>query len=136
MRQITIGFAVLCMSLTAFAGKTERDLMTKQVVPAVTNAEAKLKSQCGCAVKITVDEATLKSMDDLRGARHIADAVAKGAEAYCTDAPSKKAICQMKTLTIAKAKPAGFTFKDGAGTATTDGQASCSWQQITRVLDR
>lgn len=136
MKQTTIVIAALTMSLTAFAGKMERDLVTKDVAPAIATTEAKLQSQCGCAVKISLDETNLKSMDELRGAKHIAEHITEGVEKYCTDAPSKKAICQLKTLTLTKAKPAGFTFNAGAGVASTDGQQSCSWEQITRVLDK
>ena len=136
MRSYSIVFAVLCLSVTAFAGKMERDLMTKKVAPAVATAEANLKTSCGCAVKITVDETALKSMDELRGAQHIAEDVAGSVGKYCSDDASKKAICQLKTLSLTKGKPAGFTFKDGAGVATTDGNERCGWNQIIKVLDK
>jgi hypothetical protein len=136
MKSYSIVFAVLCMSVTAFAGKMERDLMTKKVAPAVATAEANLKSSCGCAVKITVDETALTSMEELRGAQHIAEDIGKSVGKYCSDAASKKAICQLKTLSLTKSKDVGFTFKDGAGVATTDGNARCGWDQITKVLDK
>jgi hypothetical protein len=136
MKQTTIVLAALTISLTAFAGKMERDLVTKEVQPAITTTEAKLQSQCGCAVKISLDDGNLKSMDELRGAKHIAEHITEGVAKYCTDAASNKAICQLKTLTLTKGKPAGFSFNAGAGTATTDGQEACSWEQITRVLDK
>ena len=136
MKQLTIGIVVLGMSVLAYGGKQERDLVTKEVAPAISTAEAKFKSQCGCEVKITLDESALKTMDELRSAKHMAEHITEGVESYCTDAPSKKAICQMRTLTFTKGKPAGFTFKSGAGVATTDGQTSCGWEQITRELDK
>jgi hypothetical protein len=136
MRSYTTVFAVLCMSMTALAGKMERDLMTKQVAPAVASTQASFKAKCGCAVKIIVDDKSLTSMDELRATKHMAEHVQEGVEKYCTDAPSKKAVCQLQTLTFTKGKPAGFTFKAGAGIATTDGQTSCSWEQMTKVLDR
>lgn len=135
MKHMTIVIVVLGMSLAAYAGKQERDLMSKEVAPAVSTAEGKFKSQCGCDVKITVDD-SLKTMDELRSAKHMAEHITEGVEGYCTDAASKKAICQLKTLTFTKGKPAGFSFKGGAGVATTDGQTSCSWEQITRELDK
>jgi len=136
MRLYSTVLAVLCLSTTAFAGKMERDLMTKKVAPSVATAEANLKSSCGCDVKITVDETTLKSMDELRGAMRIADDVAKNVGKYCSDAASRKAVCQLKTLSLTKGKDVGFTFKDGAGVATTDGNARCGWDQIIKVLDK
>ena len=135
MKQTTIALAVLTMSLTAFAGKMERDLVTKEVAPAIAETEAKFQSQCGCPVKITLDQGTLKSMDELRSVKHMAKNFTEGIDKYCTDAPSKKAVCQLRTLTFTKGV-AGFTFKAGAGVAMTDGQTSTLWEQVTRVLDK
>lgn len=128
--------ALSAMSLTAVAGKLERDVMTKEVVPAVADAEAKFRSSCGCPLKITVDEASMNTPDLLRQAKHIAEDVAEEAPKYCTDAASKKALCQLKTLEILKRKPCEFTFKNGVGQCTSDGSMRCAWQQITKVLDR
>jgi hypothetical protein len=137
MRSYSTVIAVLCLlSVTAFAGKREREMMTQKVAPAVATAEANFKSSCGCAVKITVDETALKSIEEMRGAQHIAEDVGKSVGKYCSDAASKKAICQLKTLTLTKGPTAGFTFKDGAGVATTDGNARCGWDQIVKVLDK
>jgi hypothetical protein len=136
MKQTMIVLAVLSISLAAYAGKQERDLMTKEVAPAVETAVNTLKSHCGCDVKISVDESNLKTMDELRQAERTAKSVSEGAEKYCTDAPSKKAICQLRTLVLTKGKSTAFTFKDGAGTATTDGHSYCSWGQMTRELDK
>lgn len=135
-KQLTIGVVVLGMSVLAYAGKMERDLTTKEVQPAIATAHNDLKTHCGCDVKITLDEANLKTMDELRGAKHIAEDISENVEKYCSDAASKKAICQMKTLTLTKGKPVGFTFNNGAGIATADGQSRCGWEQITRVLDK
>jgi hypothetical protein len=127
------------LSASALAGKRERDLMTNGVAPAVKEAEKQYQTSCGCALTITVDEAALTSMDELRAAKYIAGHVTDGAKKYCTDDASKKAVCQLKTLTIGKAvapAKAGFTFKDGHGIATTDGSGNCSWEQMVRVLDK
>jgi hypothetical protein len=124
------------VSSTAFAGKEEREAMKNEVMPAVKAAEAKFKSSCGCALAITVDEATVKSTDDMYHVKHMAGWVADGAGAYCTDAASKKAVCQMRSLVFAKAAEAKFTFKGGKGVATTDGQSSCSWEMMTQELDK
>jgi hypothetical protein len=64
-------------------------------------------------------------------ARNIAESVPK----YCTDAASKKAVCQMTSLTLTKGKPQ-FTFKDGHGVAMADGQSYTSFEMMTRVLDK
>lgn len=87
-------------------------------------------------MKIRVDETTVKTTNDMYAIKHMAGFVTEGAPAYCTDDASKKAVCQMKTLVLAKAKEAQFTFKARKGTATTDGQSGCSWEMMTRELDK
>lgn len=138
MRILIIASAVVlsATTLVAFAGKAERDYMQKDVVPVVKDAEAKWLKSCGCPLAITVDESSIQTRSDLGQAHEIAVRVGDGVVKYCTDNASKKALCQLKSLTIAKEKPAGFTFKDGKGVASTDGQSPCSWGQITKVLDK
>lgn len=126
----------MTLSETAFAGKRERDMMTKEVTPAVKDAEAKFHTSCGCELTITIDEATLKSVEELRAAKYMLGHVAEGAPKYCTDASSKKAVCQLKSLTLGKSAKAAFTFNAGKGLMTTDGQLNCNWEMITRVLDK
>jgi hypothetical protein len=135
MKSVLIGTALMLVSLSAFAGKTERDYMTNEVQPAVKAAEAKLKSACGCSVSFTVSD-SLKTTDDMAQARNIANAVTEGAPAYCSDAASKKAVCQLKTIEVVKGKETGFAFKGGKGTCTTDGQSYVSWDMITREIDK
>ena len=130
---------VMVPSMTAFAGKKERDFMEKTLAPKVKDAEDKFKSGCGCPLAITVDGATIITTDDMREAAYMARSVADGAPKYCTDDASKKAVCQLKSLVLAKvAKPAkaDFTFADGKGTLTTDGQAHATWDMMTRKLDK
>lgn len=139
MKRVLIGTALLVVSMTAsmtaFAGKTERDYMTNEVQPAVKAAEGKFKAACGCALKFNVSD-SLKSTDDMAQARHIADAITEGAPGYCSDDASKKAVCQMKTIEVVKGKETGFAFKGGKGTCTTDGQSYVSWEMMTRELDK
>jgi hypothetical protein len=135
MKSVLIGTALMLVSLTAFAGKTERDYLTTEVQPAVKAAESKFKAACGCALKINVSD-SLKSTDDMSQARHISNAIAEGAPGYCTDDASKKAVCQLKTLDIVKGKETAFAFRAGKGTCTTDGQSYVSWDMITRELDK
>ncbi|HEX4416456.1 MAG TPA: hypothetical protein VH165_01095 [Kofleriaceae bacterium] len=125
----------MLVSLSAFAGKTERDYMTNEVQPAVKAAKDKLKSACGCTVNFTVSD-SLKTTDDMAQARNIANAVTEGAPAYCSDAASKKAVCKLKTIEVVKGKETGFAFKGDKGTCTTDGQSYVSWDMITREIDK
>jgi len=135
MKRITIAMTAMLFSLTAFAGKTEREYMKNEVAPAVKDAEAKFKAACGCALKINVSD-TLKSTDDMAQAKHVSESISEGVGGYCNDDASKKAMCQMKTLDITKAKETKFTFKGGKGLAETEGQSYVSWDMITREIDK
>ena len=130
---------IMAPSTTAFAGKKERDFMEKELAPKVKGAQDKFQASCGCALAITIDDSTTTTTDDMRQARNAANTIIEGAPKYCTDAASKKAVCQLKSLVLAKVvKPAKaeFTFKDGKGQLTHDGQMYTGWDQMTRVLDK
>ena len=127
---------VLAASITAFAGKEQREMIKNEVNPALREAEGKFKASCGCALKITFDENAVKSNDELYQFKHVAESITENAPKYCTDAASKKAVCQMKTLTLAKAAESKFSFKNGNGLATTDGSSYIDWDLITRELDK
>jgi hypothetical protein len=133
---IAASLMVVSVSVTAFAGKRERDLMTKEVVPAVEEAQTTFQKSCGCPLVITVDEGTITSMDEIRSAKHMATDITEHVPKYCTDGASKKALCQMKTLTFTKAAEAVFTIKDGKGIATTTGQQRTSWEMMIAKLDK
>ena len=120
---------------SAFAGKKEREFMNNEVVPAVKKAETAYQTSCGCALTINVSD-TLEKTDDMRRARSIANAISDNVPKYCSDAESKKAVCSMKTLDIVKGAKTTFAFKDGKGTATTDGTSHVSWAMITREIDK
>lgn len=135
MKRALIGLGLTLVSMTAFAGKAERDYMTNTVQPAIKDAEAKFKSACGCALKITATD-SLKSQDEMAQARNTASSITDNVEKYCTDEASKKAMCQMKTLDVVKGKETAFAFKGGKGTCTTDGQSYVHWDMITRELDK
>jgi hypothetical protein len=126
----------IAASLTAFAGKKERDFMTNEVTPAVKKASETFTASCGCALPITVSDTLASVVDDMRQARSIANAIKDGAPKYCNDAESKKAMCAMKSLDIVKGAKTAFAFKDGKGTATTDGKSYVSWNMITREIDK
>src|ERR1041384_3082890 len=98
MKRVLVVASLTAMSLTAFAGKEEREMMKNEVTPAVKEAMAKVKASCGCAMTITVDETTVKTTDDMYQIKHMAGWVTEGAPAYCTDDASQKAVCQRKTL--------------------------------------
>jgi hypothetical protein len=135
MKRVLVATTALLFSITAFAGKTEREYMKNEVAPAVKAAETKFKEACGCALKINVSD-TLKSTDEMAQAKNTSESITEGAPKYCTDADSKKAMCVLKSIDIVKAKESAFTFKGGKGTVTTDGQSYVSWDMITREIDK
>ncbi len=126
---------MLFASVTALAGKEERDLMTKEVQPAVHEAEAKWKSACGCTLAVTVD-GSINKKDDLYNAKHFAEEISENVGGYCTDKESRAAMCKLKTVSVRKGAEAAFAFKGGAGTAIVDNSAIPSWDMITREVDR
>jgi hypothetical protein len=136
MNRFLIAVSVLVVSVPAFAGKEDRDYMTSEVIPAAKAAEAKWKSSCGCVLTIKIDDASLKSKDDMPSARNFCNHIAEEVVTYCNDESSKKAMCAMKSLTIKKADDATFTFKGGVGAATVYGITSPSWDMVTRELDK
>jgi hypothetical protein len=136
MKQAAVIATVMLVSITAYAGKADREYMKNTVMPAVKKATDAVKKSCGCAMTITVNESTIKTENDMSPARYIAESVADGVAGYCTDDASKKAVCQMKTLEITKAAEAVFTFKGSKGVASTDGQSHVSFEMITRELDK
>lgn len=135
-REGFVAVIIMLVSLTAFAGKAEREYMKETLGPSVAKAEKTLKESCGCAIKITLNENTQKTTDDMHVAHYLVDSITDGAPGYCNDAESKKAVCQLKTLDVLKEKEAKFTFKAGKGTASHDGQSHTSWEMITRELDK
>jgi hypothetical protein len=127
---------IVAIAVSAFAGKEDREYMKTQVVPKVAEAEAKFKAACKCAMNIVVDEKTMKVKDQLYGARLTSESISEHVEAYCNDEASRKAMCQMKTLTLAAGNDTAFTFKGGTGIAVTDGHSHVDWDMITRELDK
>ena len=127
---------LMAVSITAVAGKEERDFLTKEVQPAAREAEAKWKASCGCGLKVAIDEASFTVKQDMRPAKAFCERVAESITGYCTDAASKKAMCQMKTLVVKKASDSTFSFKGGTGTATVAAGFSPSFDMVTKELDK
>lgn len=117
----------------AFAGKAEREFIKEKLNPAIAEAETAFKKTCGCPLKISYKG--LESEDHLRLVRSMANSVTEGVK-YCTDAESKKAVCQMKTLELTKAAESAFNFSGGKGLATTDGQSYPTFNMMTDKLDQ
>ena len=132
---VAVSLTIAALSITAFAGKREREVKEKDTIPAMRDAETKWKASCGCPLTIDLND-SLESIDELRNARSMARDVGEHVEKYCSDAASKKALCQMKTMTLTKGKPVSFTFKDGHGVLTADGQTWAGFDQMTKVLDK
>jgi hypothetical protein len=136
MKRALVLPSIMLISITAFAGKEDREYMKNEVMPAVKSAETAYKASCGCALKITIDETTIKSQNDMPAARDTCTTIAESVKDYCADAASKKAMCQMKTLTFKKADDVTFTFHGGKGVATVYGITGLSFAMITRELDK
>jgi len=126
---------VLVTAFTAFAGDRERTFRKNELQPMVVKAEAKYRSACGCALKISVTSG-IRTHDDMRQARFIARDLADAIGNYCTDTESKQAMCAMRTLEIVRGNETSFRFEGSNGTATTDGISYVSFSMITREVDK
>lgn len=135
MKRVIV-IALLLMSATALAGKEERDFMKTEVQPKVKEAASKWKSSCGCELRIQIDEASFTKKDDMPAAASFLGHIIDGVGGYCTDAASKKAVCQLTTLVVKKADDATFVFKGGTGIATVYGITSPSFEMVTEQLDK
>ncbi|MEQ1877807.1 MAG: hypothetical protein ABL958_14285 [Bdellovibrionia bacterium] len=134
MKMLILSLALFPM-ISFAADKATREYVKSTYTPAITEAQDAFKKACGCALTIKAND-SVKTQDDYKLAKYIAESIKDGAAGYCTDADSKKAVCQMKTLELGKAKEATFTFKGGKGVATHDGQANSNWDMMTRELDK
>jgi hypothetical protein len=122
--------------LPAVAGKAERDFVSKEVEPAIQASGEKISKTCGCALKIDLKIDGFTDVDQLRNARNFVRAVGDGAAGHCTDAPSKAAVCKMKTLEVSRGTSVSFKFAGGKGTATTDVSSYPSWDMIAAQVDK
>ncbi len=136
MKLLVLGLLTTVCATVAFAGKEERDIITKEVAPAMRKAEATWKASCGCPLGIAMDEASVKIKEDLYSTMHFAEELDSNIAGYCTDGASKKAMCQMKSVVVRGAAEATFAFKAGQGVATVHGGSLPSFEMITRELDK
>jgi hypothetical protein len=76
-------------SFVVFAGKAEREFEKNELKPAIKAAEEAYKKSCGCGLKMSVD-AALKTEDQMRLGRSVANQITENVGKYCTDEGSKK----------------------------------------------
>ena len=135
MKQLAFFFAIT-VSLTAQAGKAEREFLKTKLGPAMKQAEVDFKKSCGCPITFVLADSTTKAENDMFIALHVVETFSRNAEGYCVDADSRKAACQLRTLEIGKADKASFSFKAGRGITLHDGQSYLGWDQIMREIDK
>lgn len=135
-RTLLGALSITLVSLTAFAGKDEREYMKSTLAPAIKQAETTFKTACGCPLTITLHDTSAASTNDMYVAKHIVDKIADQAPTYCNDAPSKKAVCQMKALEIKKGEKTAFEFKAGKAISTHDGQSYYDFERMAHELDK
>jgi hypothetical protein len=120
----------------AQAGKAERDFLAAEVAPVVQTAASTLQKSCGCAVKMDVKQDSFQTVDHLRQVRYAAGTIIDNAPRYCSDAPSKAAVCKLKTLEFARTGTTAFKFAAGKGSITLDESSYPSWDMLTAELDK
>jgi hypothetical protein len=140
MKKTTSLLFVATLSLAAaslaHAGKAERDFYTAEVEPALKTATTTLKQSCGCDVKVNVKQDSFQTVDHLRQVRYSAGTIIDNAPRYCNDAPSKAAVCKLKTLEYARTGTTAFKFAAGKGVITLDESSYPSWDMLAAELDK
>ena len=126
----------LAAASLAHAGKPERDFLAAEVAPALKAAASTLKQSCGCEVKMDVKQDSFQTVDHLRQVRYAAGTIVDNAPRYCNDAPSKAAVCKLKTLEFARTGTTTFKFAAGKGVITFDESSYPSWDMLTAQLDK
>jgi hypothetical protein len=136
LTRFALAAAVFGLASLAHAGKAERDFYAAEVQPAVNAAATTLKQACGCDVKFDVKMSTYETVDQMRQIKHYVSSISSEAGRYCTDAASKKAICQLKSVDISRTSSADFKFSGGKGIATTDESSYPHWGMMTTAIDK
>jgi len=95
-----------------------------------------VKASCGCAIKFDAKIETFKDTDELGQIRNFARTVKEKAPAYCSDAPSKAAVCKLKTIEFSRGSSVNFQFSAGKGMATSDSSSYPSWDMVVREVDK
>ena len=127
---------LLAIPMVAFAGKAERDFLAKEMDPAVQASTAAVSKSCGCAVKFDIKADSYSNVDQLYTARNFVRTIGEKAPGYCSDAPSKAAVCKLKTIEVVKGTEVVFKFAGGKGTAVTDDSSSPSWDMVAAQVDK
>lgn len=133
---LVIACLALAAASLAHAGKAERDFYAAEVAPAVSTANGTLRQSCGCDVKMDVKQDSFQTVDHLRQVRYAAGTIIDNAPRYCSDAPSKAAVCKLKTLEFARTGTTGFRFAAGKGVITLDESSYPSWDMLAAELDK
>lgn len=126
----------LAAASLAHAGKPERDFLAAEVAPALKAAASTLKQSCGCDVKMDVKQDSFQTVDHLRQVRYAAGTIVDNAPRYCSDAPSKAAVCKLKALEFARTGTTAFKFAAGKGVITLDESSYPSWDMLAAELDK
>ncbi|MES2947366.1 MAG: hypothetical protein V4858_02385 [Pseudomonadota bacterium] len=136
MKFNTLAVALILVPLSAFAGKAERDFVSTKVQPAIQEMTDAVKKSCGCAISFDAKIDTFKDTDELGQIRNFANAIKEKAPGYCSDAPSKAAVCKLKTIEFSRAASPTFKFSSGKGIATSDSSSYPSWDMVVREIDK
>ena len=135
-RTLVIASLSLAVASLAHAGKAEREFYATEVAPAVKTAAGTLKQSCGCDVKMEVKQDSFQTVDHLRQVRYAAATIVDNAPKYCNNAPSKAAVCQLKSLEFARTGTTAFKFAAGKGVVTLDESSYPSWDMLAAELDK
>lgn len=127
---------LLCASVSAYAGKAEREFIETTMNPAVQAAAAAYKSACTGDLKIDVKVDSFKNVDELRQVRNFVNRIEESAAGYCKDKATKTVMSKLKVLEISKAAQVTVKFSGNKAVATTDESSFPSWDMLAAEIDK
>jgi hypothetical protein len=131
-----LSLLVVLTSVSAFAGKPEREHKTTITEPKIKETVAAVKSSCGCSMGINVDWDSFKDVSKMAAIDYNGlEMLNEESKKFCTDKESKAVVCKIKTVHIAFG-PVKHEFKNGTLNYFVDGQSSVAWSQIFAELDK
>jgi hypothetical protein len=106
MGWIAAGLSVFGFAFGAYAGKAERDT-ADEAKPALETIAKKVKTECGCDIKVTANWDSYKLAKDMRLITSAGDSFEAAAKKQCDTPANKKALCDNLTAVTVSYDSAG-----------------------------
>jgi hypothetical protein len=143
--RIVLAIAAMMIATPVFAAKAHREA-SKEFPAKIKEAQGVVKSACGCAPSIAVDNGSFdkvpvdKVNDYKNNIGYEIQYIGEQSKAFCTDADSKKLYCgNTKKVTIKSGADgdvgASYSKKDKSFAVTTSNQSNSGGFKFKEILD-